>query len=129
MKIYVITKGEYSDYHICAVTTNPDDAEVLKTRFSAGSWGDATIEEYDTDDNKDVLANKNLYLVSFYENGNVYNVRYSADIECYSDEVIFFNRDNIKSCMVKVFAFNEESAIKIASEKRAVALAHKKGIS
>ena len=29
-KVYVITSGEYSDYHICAVTLDPKRAEKMK---------------------------------------------------------------------------------------------------
>lgn len=49
MKIYVITKGEYSGYHICAATTDKDRAEILKRMASTdGPYGEeAKIEEYD----------------------------------------------------------------------------------
>lgn len=126
MKVYVITKGCYSDYHICAVTTNPDEAEVLKTKFSSDCWGSARIEEYDTDKYNDILANKNLYLVSFATNGDITDIHDTEDIDWVSDEISIYN-DN--KCLIRVFAFNEESAIKIASEKRAVALARRQGIS
>ena len=49
MIVYVVTKGEYSDYGICAVTLDKDKADELCHRFS-DSWGDAYIETYDTDD-------------------------------------------------------------------------------
>lgn len=47
MKIYVITCGTYSDYHICAVTDDPASAERLKILHS--DWGEASIEEYETE--------------------------------------------------------------------------------
>lgn len=49
MKIYVITKGEYSDYHICATTTDKDRAEFLREMASTiGEYGEeAKIEEFD----------------------------------------------------------------------------------
>lgn len=46
MKIYVITAGDYSDYHICAVTDNKESAENLRILYS--SYYEATIEEFDT---------------------------------------------------------------------------------
>lgn len=49
MKIYVITVGEYSDYHICAVTLDENKAEILRKAFS-DSWDEAMIEEYDTEE-------------------------------------------------------------------------------
>lgn len=49
MKIYVITVGDYSDYHICAVALSKEKAEDLRERYS-DKWNEAQIEEYDTDD-------------------------------------------------------------------------------
>ncbi len=46
MKIYAITKGEYSDYHICALTVDKDRAKKLKEMFSEGGR-EANIEEYE----------------------------------------------------------------------------------
>lgn len=48
MKIYVITKGEYSDYHICAATTDKKIAEFLKkVATTKGYGGEAYIEEFE----------------------------------------------------------------------------------
>lgn len=44
--IYVITKGSYSDYGICAVTTDKARAEELKLLYS-DRYDDANIEEYE----------------------------------------------------------------------------------
>lgn len=59
MKVYVITEGNYSDYHICTVTTNKERAEKLVKIFS-DNWDDAKIEEYDTESetNKAALAGR-----------------------------------------------------------------------
>lgn len=52
MKVYVITRGEYSDYGICAVSLDKDDAErkcaLLNRNVYCGEY--CEIEEYDTDD-------------------------------------------------------------------------------
>ena len=50
MKIYVITAGEYSAYHICAVTTDPESAENLRLLYSDGWNGEASIETFDTEE-------------------------------------------------------------------------------
>ena len=42
MKAYIITKGEYSDYHICAVTLDKDKAEQLKKLFT-NDWHESTV--------------------------------------------------------------------------------------
>lgn len=53
MKIYVITAGEYSDYHIVAVTTDKEKADnFVKVHNDSKRfyYDDAYVEEYDTDD-------------------------------------------------------------------------------
>lgn len=45
-KIYVITAGEYSNYHICAVTTDPERAEKLRKFYFKESYDGAEIETY-----------------------------------------------------------------------------------
>ena len=47
MKIYVITAGEYSAYHIFAVTDDKKSAERLRRGYSG--WEEARIEEYETE--------------------------------------------------------------------------------
>ena len=49
MKIYIITSGCYSDYHIDAVTDDKEKAEFLKLKYS-NEYDPANIEEYDTDE-------------------------------------------------------------------------------
>lgn len=46
MKIYAITTGSYSDYHICALTTDEAKAERL-AKICSDSHDKAYIEEYD----------------------------------------------------------------------------------
>ena len=46
MEIYVITAGEYSDYHICGVTTDKVKAEKIQKLFS-NSFGGSQVETYE----------------------------------------------------------------------------------
>ena len=120
MKVYVITKGEYSDYHICAVATDYEKACILQKKFSA-KYEPAEIEEFDTEDFNDIFAKKILYSVQFDSNGNVKSV-YEKGIDYFDQKdnpVLVYNG---KEVSVNVFAFNKESAIKIAAEKRAMEL-------
>lgn len=48
MKIYVVTKGSYSDYHIVGVYTDKEDAQFAVERC-ADKWDTPQIEEYDTE--------------------------------------------------------------------------------
>ena len=120
MKIYVITKGEYSEYHICAVAIDYEKACILQKKFSS-KYDPAKIEEFDTEDFNDIFAEKILYSVRFEPNGTVTNV-FERDID------YFDPKDNPvqvcwgKEVLVYVFAFDKESAIKIAAEKRAIEL-------
>lgn len=49
MKVYVITAGVYSDYHICCVCLDRETAERRKKLFS-DNYDEAEIEEFDTDE-------------------------------------------------------------------------------
>ena len=50
MKIYIVTKGAYSDYHICGVAVDLKEAEHLQN-VNTDEWDIANIETYDTEDN------------------------------------------------------------------------------
>ena len=49
MKIYVITEGVYSGYHICAVTDDPVSAENLRVYYTENPYSFVNIEEYETE--------------------------------------------------------------------------------
>lgn len=84
MKVYIITEGSYSDYHICSVCL---DWETVKKRLEllrlALQDPDVRVEEWDTDeqdlfrrdgydDERFVrIDGKKLYSVSVYDNGEV----------------------------------------------------------
>ena len=129
MKVYVITMGEYSDYHICGVALNKEDAEILKRRYSS-KWDTARIEEYDTENSRPILDGKTAYEVRFLENGNVSNVRSDVGLEYFEPSIELLNPINWSGVSVRVYLFADstESAIKIASEKRAKFLAKKIGL-
>ena len=55
MKIYAITQGEYSGYHICALTVSKEKAEKLRKIYS-DSFDEAYIEEYEDSEDEDVRA-------------------------------------------------------------------------
>lgn len=54
MKVYIITQGEYSDYHICGVFTDNKKAQKVVDHLNSlgadAEWySTARIEEFDTD--------------------------------------------------------------------------------
>lgn len=53
MKIYAITKGEYSGYHICALTADRAKAEKLRQIYSDDVY-EAFIEEFEDGETAEV---------------------------------------------------------------------------
>ena len=75
--VYIITSGEYSDYHICAVTLDRDRAEKLKGLYAAIENNDYTdIEEYELDavDKRFTESQLESGAVRYYEIHISYNV-------------------------------------------------------
>lgn len=126
LKIYVLTKGYYSDYHIITATTDYELACKIKDRFDKinSEWSDekVNIEIYE---DAEVYLKPN-YFIRFDKQGNV--------VEVYED-TSEYGYDRYSGLDVKGGYFttittdNKESAIKIAAEKRAMFLAEKEGIN
>lgn len=127
MKVYVITNGEYSDYQICAVTLDKEQAELLKIRYS-DKYDTAYIEEYDTDDYKMEVDDiyKHMYRISFNINHEIASCCTCSYINVKHGEVDdrstwFKYSDSRRSCFnynVTVFveAEDEDHAKKIAKD-------------
>ena len=118
MKVYVLTDGCYSDYHIIAVTIDEDNAK----RFADAGLGE--IEEYETDEC--VLPKGMLpYIVVIDPSGDV--------CSCYVNEFFFessYEKDLKGGKLVSNgnfvwsgFARDKDHAIKIACDYRAKKLA------
>lgn len=69
MKLYAVTKGDYSDYHIITLTASRDAAKKIAKMFS-NEYDKAKVEEYE--DGKIILGKK-LYFVRVVD-GNVDDV-------------------------------------------------------
>ena len=123
MTVYVVTKGDYSDYHICGVTLDPKKADILKQKFSDRD-DEANVEEYDTDEFEFVRKDHNYYHITFDETGNI---RSLYNIDPIKENNYGYNRYN-NQVFVDVIAKDEPSAIKIAAEKRAKCLAEQFGL-
>lgn len=115
MKVYVITKGSYSDYHICAVAIDKDKAEKLAKLYSEGC-DVADIEEYDTES-----------VGKFIEYGHFYTCwghMANSKISIYDSTPDFLDSDEGKimrlpggSLRLFIYAKSGEHAFKIASDK------------
>lgn len=116
-KIYVVTRGDYSDYHIITATTDPNHAYYIAEKFKA------EVEIYD--DSKMYL--KNIYFVCFDPLGDI-DYCELEDEYCYpyKEKIIYHKNQSIS---IRVEADDKQSAIKIAAEKRAKFLAEQEGIA
>ena len=66
MKIYIVTAGSYSDYHIEKVFTNKTKAE----EFAKWCYDSNGVEEYDTEDGLDVGKYYQIHIqYKVYDNG------------------------------------------------------------
>lgn len=61
MKVYIVTSGCYSDYHIDAVCLDKDQAERLAQAIYG--WDEGHVAEWDTDDFKIIDDGMKLYHV------------------------------------------------------------------
>lgn len=123
MKVYVITAGEYSDYHICAVATDPEQAKKL-ARFYNTAHSFADVEEYDTEDVPYPINDRKSYYVRFDKHGNV-EIIYEDPMGWRDEKVCLYADDYVG---MNVLAKDKKSAIKIAAERRAKFLAEKMGL-
>lgn len=124
MKIYVVTKGSYSDYHIVAATLDKEKAEAIAKRFS-DKWDDCDVEEYE-----DCEVDTRPYWNVTFEGStsNIIDCKLS-DMGEYDIGLLNVFRKNIyRESYVTVAADTEKEAIKIAAEKRAEYLAKKEGV-
>lgn len=124
MTHYAITKGEYSDYHIIAITSDKETAQAIADRFS--TYDDvANVEEYE--DGKFLMGGL-IYMVWADKNGlrgveiaeadyHVGEIGSVSAASYLSDTLITF-----------VVADSEEKAAKIGKDRIMKFIAGKEGI-
>ena len=117
--VYVITKGAYSDYHICAVTMDKDRAERIKELYSE-RYVEASIEKYVLDETKAMA----MYNVEFSEGIVPEVTRAEYDFGEVTPVIHRFS-DHVR---VRVRAKDEDHALKIAQDEYAKWKAEKAGI-
>ena len=126
MKLYAVTKGDYSAYHIIALTANRDVAEKLAKKYSnrTNMYGDgfeeAQVEEYE---DGVVLLDRDCYFVRV-ENGNVTEVMppntedtwFFEEEELYNDSVEQMQSGE-NGYYTHVLARNADEAAKIGKDR------------
>lgn len=118
-KIYVVTRGDYSDYHIITATTDYKRANEIAKKFKA------EVEIYDDSE----IYTKTVFGVTFNEIGDVIYCYELSEYDYPPNNKIIQHKRNNQNCLyVEVEADDKQSAIKIAAEKRAKFLAKQEGI-
>lgn len=128
---YVITRGDYSDYEIIGVTTDPELAEAIRKKADRCSWMDARIEEYEMNELSLYKEGSELYNIRFEADGGISKIEIETGEEvgesiCWAEMTM--GRAQGAAIRVKVIARDKQSAIKIAAERRAEFLAKANGI-
>jgi len=127
MIIYIVTKGEYSDYHICGVFTDPIKAQEAKKLYSEKCF-ETRVEEWEADIHTEHPAGTLIYQVIMSKDGIIDGVRQkSLDIliaphknitKDIKEENITSRTGNNSYMSFTVWATDEAHAIKIANERR-----------
>lgn len=109
MKVYLISKGEHDDYHICAVTLDPQEAVTLQGIYS-DRWCSAEIEVYDTEHYKPLLDGSRFFEVTLDIYGT-FRTCVEADDQDTKEQI---DMDG-SAVYMTVFAKDTDAAIKSAT--------------
>ena len=115
-KVYVVTEGEYSDYHIEAVSLDKEWAEAYAKRRGGN------VEEYTLEEERRLCTT--MYEVIFIGQ-SIYSVLERKGQEYNCDEKIIGDDEKM---IILVIAKDKDHARKIAQDKRAEFLARVYGI-
>lgn len=124
-KLYAITAGAYSDYGIVALCSERQRAEKLVKWYNKSNpYYRADIEEFD-DGIMVPDESLNPYGVYFDKNGNITSISIGSPMEAIAGKL---GKCGWGGFYAYVLATDEESARKIASERRAKYIAEKTGV-
>ena len=128
MKVYVITKGCYSDYHICGATTDEEVAKKLVKKYS-DMYEVAECEEYESeeivDDELDDYVD--VWHIVINSNGLMVDPKCSGYVNKHREVNSYqLGQNLIFDAYIK--EKDKEKAIKIAIDRRAKMLAERLGL-
>ena len=118
MKIYVVTKGYYSDYHIITATTDEELAYRIKEKFNGNGYDETKVEIFEDAE----IFMKSCYFMRFDKGGNVIEFEEEKDEYSYEQDE---GEDTQGNFYISIIADNKERAIKIGAERRTMYLAQK----
>lgn len=126
MKLYAVTKGDYSDYHIITLTEDKEAAKKIAKMFSNGEWDKAKVEEYE--DGKAIVG-KEVYFVRVVD-GNVDDVSVSNSEYSLFDTSVYDCRAFARKGMyyTHVLTDSAEKAEKIGKDRIMKYIAEKENL-
>lgn len=112
--VYVLTKGDYSDYHIIGVYSTRDEAEKGVIEYDS-EWGTPSIEEWDVDKHPAHPEGMLAYKVHMDRDGNSEVHREGCDDFKGDDWAPYGDNQRVS---FRMWARDEQHAVKIANERR-----------
>ena len=115
MKVYVLTCGEYSCYHIVGVLLDEEQAKIAAEVMS-DRYNDVEVETYDTDELKFIKPSWKYWTIAFSE-------RDHAIVDAFRDDYYLDALGEPRLCAINhrwyvdVYAENEDHATKNASDR------------
>jgi hypothetical protein len=121
MKLYMVTDGNYSDYHVCGVYSTPEKAERARQLYAADG-----IEEMDLDAMPDAPDGMARWIVMMNRDGHSSSVRHVDASPEWLFEDQFYRSESTEASEwgFTMWARDEEHAVKIANERRIQLLAN-----
>ena len=125
MKLYAVTRGDYSDYHIITLTADKEAAKKIAKMFS-DEYDVAKVEEYE--DGK-IILDKKLYFVRMVD-GNIDDVAEDLSDYYLFDTSIFRGNMNLgkRIYFTHVLTDTAEKAAKIGKDRIMKYIAEKEGL-
>jgi hypothetical protein len=116
-KIYIVTSGTYSDYHICAVFLTKRPADAYAALFPKG-YEEATVGEYTLGVPGPIPKGMQFYHINIAEGEEDSVVQMEPEFEDYYFKVkTTVSLGGRRSFWTDCWARNKKHAIKIAREK------------
>lgn len=127
-KVYIVTAGIYSDYHICAASLDKEHAEILAEKYT-DRFDKAVIEEYELDEFFEEAKQGYFWYwcTCKLENGMFGQVGVSQSDSYCSSALCKVVKGRHERLHVEVLAEDDEHARKIAAEKFATYIHEHRG--
>ena len=116
--VFLVTRGDYSDYRVCAVFTDKKLAQKYIDSFEK-AYDEFRIENYKLNPfSKELKADYKPYFLRMKKDGTCTEIYLKDSSYGFESEDLDIGFDIHKDMYLSVFAKDEKHAIKIANEKR-----------